>query len=73
MTKNKTEKHTVFGDIVPREELRKNILGLFDELNTEDFHTLYHLLWTMTAKELVIKCKEDTEKILKRKIKQEVE
>jgi len=41
--------------LVSRTELREHILGLFDELNEQDFHALYEILWSLTAKGLIIK------------------
>lgn len=32
-----------------RKELKKNILGMFDELDDLNFHNLYGLLWSLSA------------------------
>ena len=44
-----------------RNKLRKHILGLFDELNDIEFHNLYGILWSLTAKELLIKTDREKE------------
>ena len=55
------EKRTKYEELhllVGRKDLRKNVLGLMDELNDSEFHSIYDLIWSITAKDLLLKGKE---------------
>jgi len=42
-------------NLVSRDELKLNILKMFDELDDIDFHSIYQLVWSLTAKQLLMK------------------
>ena len=61
---NRTEYEIRYG-LSSRCELREHILGMFDDLPEDDFHSLYNMLWKIHAKNLLIKLKSDRVKELK--------
>jgi len=57
-TKHKQTAYEEAHDRSPRTKLRENLIELFDQLHDEDFHNMYSLLWSLTAKDLLIKSME---------------
>lgn len=55
--------------LVSRNDLRKNILSLFDGLDVVGFHQLYDLLWTMKTNQTMIKMTNDERRILEEQLK----
>ena len=45
-------------DLVSREELIKNVSKLMEELNDVDFHSYYHLLWTLSTQRMLERMEE---------------
>jgi len=55
-------------DRVSRKELRKNILGFFDEMEDSTFHRWYHDLWCWSADHLLLQLAKSSEARQKREI-----
>ena len=70
MTKTQYEKEK---GLVERNELMKNLTrkkGMLNELNEQDFHYIYSLIWSLTAKELLMKSYQHQIKRLENEIKE---
>ena len=66
---NKMSKQTEYerkNDLVSREELIKNVPDLMKDLNYVDFHSLYHLLWTLSTHRMLERMRREREaKVIK--------
>ena len=61
---NKMSKQTEYerkNDLVSREELIKNVPDLMKDLNYVDFHSLYHLLWTLSTHRMLERMRRERE------------
>jgi len=45
--------------LVPRAELEGNIVGLMKDLDDEEFHCFYSLVWHMSARAMLMRMKGD--------------
>jgi len=45
--------------LVSREELIKHVPDLMNDLNDVDFHSLYHLLWTLSTQQLLERIRQE--------------
>lgn len=42
-----------------RNELRENAIKMLDEMEEYDFHNIYNLMWSLTAKDLTINIRSE--------------
>ena len=49
-------------NLVERKSLSENILDMMDELNDPDFHSIYNLIWSLSAKDLLLRLNDSEKK-----------
>ena len=57
----KQTEYEIVNGLVSRKELIKNVLNLMEDLNDIDFHSLYHLLWTMSTQRMLERMRRERE------------